>query len=88
MKKKDKREYLTIGEAHVPMIKVFGQYVAFPAGSPKQFWNACVVANKLFRAAEGATKTAKKLEAQLVNIQKLHSQLFPETISSEENRQV
>lgn len=71
----------------VPMLKVFGQYIAFPNGNPKQFWRAIVTVAVLCNFSDKATKKAKQLEAQLLKIQELHSQLFPDATSSEEHQQ-
>lgn len=91
--RKIKREYDKIARdwkfdgLSVPMLKVFGQYIAFPCGNPKHFWRAIRTVAVLCNFSDKATKKAEQLEAQLLKIQELHSQLFPESTSSEEHQQ-
>lgn len=70
-----------------PSIKMFGQLIVFPTGSPKQFWRAVRMIAHLERLCDKANKSAEELGAQLLKIQELHAQLFPETISSADYRQ-
>ena len=65
-----------------PCCKVFGQMIAFPCSSPRQFWRACVIVAKLGGMSNRVTKKLEKLEAQLKQINELSDQLWRDRTTS------
>lgn len=80
------RELKDLTHGETAILRIFGQTIMFPCNSPRQFWRAAQITAHLTGVAVKAERQTRKLETQLLEIQRLQALLYQESTIYEERQ--